>query len=292
MFTSYVWAFKETLRGLCRDARMLLLATVLSGFALSVPLFIFTLVYTVSEPVRSVPTDVEMSVFTTDKADIAKLTETIEAFDDVAAVKHIPKETAFQELNDGLGVKRSKMHNPLPDLLVVTMDERTTSVGIETTAAAIEKLSGVDMIAYDSEWHGKLTALTNVAQTIFLFLGITIALLVALVLLSALRMTTISARNEMRALYLFGATPLFAIRPWAWRGTLVMCAGALLAVLITQIGIECLAAPLARAASLYDTTLVLTLPPWRWCAYFVAAASIAGGVVAAFSALGTWRSVH
>lgn len=32
MFTSYVWAFKETLRGLCRDARMLLLATVLSGF--------------------------------------------------------------------------------------------------------------------------------------------------------------------------------------------------------------------------------------------------------------------
>ena len=31
MFTSYAWAFKETWRGLCRDGRMLFLATALAG---------------------------------------------------------------------------------------------------------------------------------------------------------------------------------------------------------------------------------------------------------------------
>ena len=225
MFTSYAWAFKETWRGLCRDGRMLFLATALAGFALSVPLFIFTVVYGISEPIRSLPTAVEISVFTTEKADVKALTEEIEALPDIESVRHIPKETAFRELNEGLGVKRSKMHNPLPDLLVATVSDRADPDEIEKTASAMEKLEGVDMIAYESEWHTKLTVLTDVVRTGLLFLGGTIFLLVSLVLWAALRMTTLSARAEMRALYLFGATPLFAIRPWAWRGTLVMLAG-------------------------------------------------------------------
>lgn len=292
MFTSYAWAFKETWRGLCRDGRMLFLATALAGFALSVPLFIFTVVYGISEPIRSLPTAVEISVFTTEKADVKALTEEIEALPDIESVRHIPKETAFRELNEGLGVKRSKMHNPLPDLLVATVSDRADPDEIEKTASAMEKLEGVDMIAYESEWHTKLTVLTDVVRTGLLFLGGTIFLLVSLVLWAALRMTTLSARAEMRALYLFGATPLFAIRPWAWRGTLVMLAGALLAILITASGIHLLAGPIAEAAAIYETPLRLALPPAPWCAYFVAFSSFAGGLIAAFSALGSWRSVH
>ena len=292
MFTSYAWAFKETWRGLCRDARMLALATVLAGFALSVPLFIFTVVYGISEPIRSLPTAVEISVFTTEKADVKALTEEIEALPDIESVRHIPKETAFRELNEGLGVKRSKMHNPLPDLLVATVSDRADPDEIEKTASAMEKLEGVDMIAYESEWHTKLTVLTDVVRTGLLFLGGTIFLRVSLVLWAALRMTTLSARAEMRALYLFGATPLFAIRPWAWRGTLVMLAGALLAILITASGIHLLAGPIAEAAAIYETPLRLALPPAPWCAYFVAFSAFAGGLIAAFSALGAWRSVH
>ena len=292
MFTPYVWAIKETWRGLCRDIGMLALATVLSGFALSVPLFIFTVVYGISEPVRNLPTDVEVNIFTTDKADVKKLTTEITKLDTVTDVRHIPKEKAFQELNEGLGVKRSKTHNPLPDLLVVTLDERSSAEEIESTTAILEKLDGVDMIAYESEWHTKLTALTNVARTGFLFLGVTIFFLVSLVLLAALRMTTLSARTEMRALYLFGATPLFAIRPWAWRGMLVMCAGAFTAIGITTLGIHFLASPIAHAALVYETPLRLTLPPWAWCGSFIVVTTFIGGFVAAFSALGSWRSVH
>ena len=279
MFTSYAWAFKETWRGLCRDGRMLALATMLAGFALS-------------EPIRSLPTSVEISVFTTDKADVKMLAEEIEELPEIETVRHIPKETAFRELNEGLGVKRSKMHNPLPDLLVATVDDRAAPEEIEKTAAAMEKLEGVDMIAYESEWHTKLTVLADVARTGLLFLGGTIFLLVSLVLWAALRMTTLSARAEMRALYLFGATPLFAIRPWAWRGMLVMFAGALLAILITASGIHVLSGPIAEAAAIYDTPLRLALPPVLWCTYFVAFSAFAGGLIAAFSALGSWRSVH
>lgn len=196
MFTSYAWAFKETWRGLCRDGRMLFLATALAGFALSVPLFIFTVVYGISEPIRSLPTAVEISVFTTEKADVKALTEEIEALPDIESVRHIPKETAFRELNEGLGVKRSKMHNPLPDLLVATVSDRADPDEIEKTASAMEKLEGVDMIAYESEWHTKLTVLTDVVRTGLLFLGGTIFLLVSLVLWAALRMTTLSARAK------------------------------------------------------------------------------------------------
>ena len=41
---------------------------------------------------RSLPTAVEISVFTTEKADVKALTEEIEALPDIESVRHIPKE--------------------------------------------------------------------------------------------------------------------------------------------------------------------------------------------------------
>ena len=71
-----------------------------------------------------------------------------------------------------------------------------------------------------------------------------------------------------------------------------MLAGALLAILITASGIHLLSGPIAAAAAIYETPLRLALPPTPWCAYFVAFSAFAGGLIAAFSALGAWRSVH
>lgn len=293
MISRYVWPLKETLRGLVRDRRILLLATLLAAFALSIPLFIFTIFYGLSEPVRHLPTAVEISVFTTADADSKALAETLKAEPGVTAVEVIDKDRVFQTLNEGLGVKRNaKRHNPLPDVVVVTVSERLDAAGIEKLAGTIEHLPNVDMVAYESSWHTRYTAITHAVVTGLAVLGAAVALLVGLVLIAALRMTTLAARDEMRTLYVFGAAPIFAIRPWAWRGAIVMGVASGLSLALTALGIQVLSPAIAAAASLYDTSVMLSLPQASWCAYFVGTCAFAGGLTASFTALETWRSVQ
>ena len=82
-------------------------------------------------------------------------------------------------------------------------------------------------------------------------LGTVVALLVILVLESAVRMTTASARDEMCTLYLIGAAPGFAARPYAWRGMVLMGTAAAAALGLSAAGIKLLQPYLDRAAALY-----------------------------------------
>ena len=64
-------------------------------------------------------------------------------------------------------------------------------------------------------------------------------------------MTTASARDEMCTLYLIGAAPGFAARPYAWRGMVLMGTAAAAALGLSAAGIKLLQPYLDRAAALY-----------------------------------------
>ena len=62
--SSRAWALKETFRGFRQNFSLFSLATFLSALALSIPLFISTIFYELAEPIRQIPTSVEITVFT------------------------------------------------------------------------------------------------------------------------------------------------------------------------------------------------------------------------------------
>ncbi len=153
-------------------------------------------------------------------------------------------------------------------------------------------MKGVDVVSVETSWHERLGVITRAANTGLAILGVAILALIILVIMGALRRTNRSATEEMRALHLFGASPVFAVRPTAWRGVLMMTAASILALGLTKVGLWAFGNALAEAAALYQTTIVLTLPAWRDCAVFVVFCAVTGGIVASFAALDLWRRVR
>lgn len=284
------WAIKETFRGLCNDKGVFSLAIVLSALALSIPVFISSIAYSLAEPIRSLPTAVEITVFTESGAKLSNLETQIAELPNVARVATLNRKDAFEALKNQLGIQKKKaLTNPLPDILIVSMAKFADKAAIKETADQIEHLSGVDMTAFDDSWHEKLDALTRTAYAVILAIGVVVFALVVLVLAAAIKMSTASARPLMHALHLFGASPSFAIRPWAWRGFLLMAVSAGLALLINALSLKFISYPLAQIADLYGTALYVRLPQASWCFGFILSCSLIGGIVTALVAKNIWR---
>lgn len=288
--TSRRWAFQETCKGLWQDKGLFALATLLSALAISIPLFISSLFYEIADPMRQLPTAVEITIFTEQRAKAVTIADAVAKVPVIEQVRIISKDEAFRSLNDQLGLKnKTDARNPLPDLIIATANSNASPDAVGKAAAEIEKLSGVDMIAYETAWQEKFRAVSKAAQTGIIALGAIVLLLVIMVLAAAIRMMTFSALPQMRALYFFGASPSFAVRPWAWRGFILLCAASLGALGITSLCVQLLSPALADIAELYGITLMLSLPPADWCFGFVIICSLVGYIVAALAAQDSWR---
>ena len=290
--TSRRWAFEELCRGLKRDAGANAFAVLLSALALAIPLWIALVFYGLSEPLRSLPTSVELTVFTKDGADAAKVAEAVRASAFVTSADVIGKDQALKDLNAQLGLPaQTGGSNPLPDIVIAVLDERAAADEIAEAAKTISKLPGVDFVPYEASWHEKLRAVTKASWVGFSCLGAITALLVILVLESAVRMTTASAGDAMRTLHLVGAAPAFAARPYAWRGMVLMGSAAAAALGLSAAGIRVLQPYLDQAAALYGGKIVLALPSIELSLGFIAAAALLGGLTSSLAALRAWRRI-
>lgn len=291
--SSRAWALKETFRGFRQNFSLFSLATFLSALALSIPLFISTIFYELAEPIRQIPTSVEITVFTKSGTDMEKLSKAVAEIETIERVSLVPKDEAIRSLNEHLGLKdKAVKHNPLPDILIATVSSSTSPAGVDAAAGRIEKIEGVDMLAYETDWREKLDALSNAARLGLLCLGIVVLTLVMLVVAASIRLTTLSVQPQMKALYLFGASPSFAMRPIAWRGFILMMSASLGAIAITYSGLAVLGHPIATVARLYEVELALALPPVDWCAGFVIICSLIGYIIALLSAQDAWRKAR
>lgn len=296
ILTSRRWAFEEMCRGFRRDFSRSIFSLLLAALALSIPLFIAVVLQGIAGPLKGLPSSVELTVFMKPGEAATSLESEIRAQPWVTEVSVIDRERAFKELSDRLGLPANKTtnatSNPLPDILIVTLAANANAENIASTAKIIEALPSVDFVPYEASWHEKLHAISKAIRTGLVCLGVVTALLVFLVIETAIRMTTLTARTEMRTLYLLGASPSFAIRPYAWRGFLLMGLAAATALGITRLGMQILQPSISSAASLYDGTLILTLPPSTICLGFVGVAAFVGSLIAALAALSVWRGVH
>ena len=117
--TSRRWAFEEMFRGLKRNAGANAFAVLLSALALTIPLWIALVFYGLSEPLRSLPTSVELTVFTKEGADAVKVANAVRAAPLVTSAQVIGKYEALKALNAQLGLpSQTAGGNPLPDIIV------------------------------------------------------------------------------------------------------------------------------------------------------------------------------
>ena len=297
--SSRIWACRQTARAIFQYKGLFLMALCLAGLALTIPFFLGTLALSLSNPIFDVPTRTEITIFaerSAGQASVEKLSEQVKSLSLIDEVRVISKKDALALVNDTLGLKGDvSKSNPLPDIVIATAVNGATSEELAQCAEAIRKMDNVDSVAYDDRWTRHLTTLYQALSLVLMILGAVVFLLVLLVIFASVRLTTNAQRDEIRALYLFGATKSFIKRPYCWRGVLTLLLAALLSLGITALGIHMLAQPIADFASLYGVKIELRMPAKDWCALYIAAASILGGLVgsvAASDAITRMRSPH
>ncbi len=285
--SSRLWAWHEMLRSLRKDWGLVSLTALLTALALSLPLFVGQLLYDLGSPMRALPTNPEVTVFLEKNAKTKQVAELLEQFPEVNTVTTIARDEALASLNERLGIKDLlKVDNPLPDILVLHLRSDVPPERMEGFLAELNKNKNVDMTAFDNEWLKKFQLMTRLTLTVVGALGAVGALLVVVVLLLVVRMATHAIEPVMTTLFFFGASPWFAIRPWAWRGAFLMGVASLLALVLNAAGISLLRAPLQALAESYQSSLLLHMPDLQWSAAFIFGAATLG---AAATSLAAWR---
>ncbi len=292
-FSSRLWALKEVARSLKKDWALATLSTCLTALALSIPLFVGNLLYDLAAPVRTLPTNAEITVFLEKQAKPEAVAEQLEQFPEVDTVTQIPRDEALSSLYERLGIKDLlKVDNPLPDILVLHMRRDVSSADIDSFLAGLDKNKSIDMTAFDNEWLKKFELIKKATLLTVSCLAAAGSLLVIVVLLIVVRLSTHAIEPVMTTLYFFGASPWFAIRPWALRGALLMGVSGALALGISFAGLTVLRPSLLAVANIYQSALTLHFPDWTWCAGFVLIFAVLGAMTASFSALRIWKRIQ
>lgn len=283
--SSRVWALQQVFRGIKNAKGVFFLALMLASLSLTIPVFVASVLYSLSEPIRAIPVAPEITVFTyqnLSKAQLDNLRERIGRHEHVMKITTIPKDEAFKSLNENLGIKQNQDNasNPLPDLIIVTLDTHMPAADIERTAKNIEKLKGVSLVAYDSTWLTKLDAISHAITNLgWIFVAITLSLIVC-VIAASVRLAADTQKTELNMLYLFGATPSFSIRPYAWRGFLTMGLAAVIAIGLSSFATGFLNEALLTVGEQYGTSIAITPLPWEFNAGFIAFCALLGSLIA------------
>lgn len=294
MFTSFRWAARQTVRAIVEFKGLFLMALSLAGLALTIPFFLATLAWSLSSQVFDVPTQAEVTIFADRSAgdqSVKEIAQSVSKNTVISSVRIMPKEDALSMVNKSLGLKsedtKSKekaKNNPLPDIVIATVANNVSSEELAAAAEEFRKLKNVDLVAYDDSWQRYLNALYTALSLVLGILGTVVFLLVLLVIFASVRLTTNAQKDEIRALYLFGATSSFIRRPYSWRGFLTLMLAAVLSLGVTATGVSLLAKPISDFASLYGVTVILRMPAMDWCLLYVAMAALLGYVVGSFAA--------
>ena len=289
-FTARRWAWREMWRLIVNDFKGFLIAMGLAALAITVPLFITTLGLQLSEPLGQLSTNAEITVFAKSKTAIDPLVKSLRQVDAVIGTQIVNRDEAFKSLNARLGLKSTK-NNPLPDIVIVTLKDNLTKEAIQQSADAIEKVKGVDMIAYDTSWPTRLAALKSFTLITLGAFAFVVIGLILLALIVANQLNSAQLLPALRTYYLFGASPSFATRPFSWRGFVQMSCAMLLAWALCAGLLGVLHPYLNTLAATYEIVIPSQPLRWQWLLGLTLASGLLGWGVSGLFARNSWRKV-
>ncbi len=260
-------ALTNALRHLFKPRSGFLLNVLVVAIALALPFAGLTLLENMLPVSGQIAADPEISVFLktdTPRAQALALAPQLERVlresHNTAKVEFIPREKALNALKAQSGLADAVAAlgvNPLPDGYVLKLagfQDVADAARIDTIAAALQALPGVEYVQVDSAWVKRLAALLHVLQLVLLFLAATLGTVVIAVVFNTIRLQVMTQREEIEISRLFGATDTFIYRPFYYTGALLgLCAG-VLALGVVALALQPLNDAIADFAHLYAST--------------------------------------
>lgn len=262
--------------------------TLLSAFALAIPIFVALLVYGALPWIEQQQARAEVTVFmnpgaSTREAEVVRAL--VAAMEGADGVRLVARGQAGADLAKRYGLNALTAEDrpsPLPDVLIVRMKSNVDPQQVARVATATKELPGVGSVRSDLDWYRRYQKTLRLVSTVAGTLAAATLVLVLLVVALAVRAQCTVDSAEVRVLQLLGATRAFIARP-------SVCLAIISVTLATAFGL---------AAAALGVTLVgpqlETLPGWsgrlRLPPLWSAAAALAA--VCVFGAAVGWLSAE
>lgn len=192
---------------------MTLSLTILAGFSL--------LSLNLNQALASLQGELEVSAYLNDRADPARLTETVRSWPEVAHVDFIAKERALRELVadlPSLAVAASLVENPLPNTIRMQLfDPSQTSI----VRVRLEGLPGVTEVEDGSNAVNTFLALNEALRVIGVILIAVLLSSALFAIVNSIRAAITAREDEIEVQRLVGATRGFIRAPFLLEGFLL-----------------------------------------------------------------------
>jgi cell division transport system permease protein len=164
----------------------------------------------------------------------------------------------FRKLS-GIGdALKALPENPLPWLVKVRpAPPRDTAGAVESLAAEIRKMEGVDLVEADTAWVRRLHAIEDTMQQLVLLIAAVLAAGVLAVVGNTIRLEINGRRAEIEVTKLVGGSNAFVRRPFLYSGLWQGLAGGLIAVGLIAGGLYALEPFIVRLAAAYGSAFTL-----------------------------------
>lgn len=268
-----------------RGPAVFALSLLMSALALALLLLLATLAAAAWPVVSGLKLGPEATVFAARSAsarELADLRTRIEQTPGVTSVDHVSREAALAALIErGPAAGRLPELNPnlLPDALVVRFAQGLSADAVDAAVAQFRGLARVDAVQADTGWYRRLQALTRVGAWIGAAAGGAAAVLVALIVIGAVRLQVAASAHEVRALRLVGADRRFVARPYAYLGAATLLLAALLAVALVWVLLQAVGPAVGELAKAYGAEFRLPMLPAPWLAGAVVGTGLLGGLI-------------
>ena len=148
--------------------------------------------------------------------------------------------------------------NPLPWLLQVRpAPPQDSAAAVESLAAELRKMDGVDLVEADTAWVRRLHAIEDTMQQLVLLVAAVLAAGVLAVVGNTIRLEINGRRAEIEVTKLVGGSNAFVRRPFLYSGLWQGLAGGLLAAGLVTLGLMVLEPFVARLAAAYGSSFAL-----------------------------------
>lgn len=268
---------QETLRSLRRNNWMSFASVGTVAVSLFVLGVFLLLVLNMNRLASSLESQVQISVYLADglsesaRKDIAS---DIEALQGIEEIRYVPKEEAKERLAKRLGDQKYLLDalgekNPLPDSFEVVLKSPAL---VETAAAAITRMDGVEQAKYGQDVIEHLFAITRLIRIFGLALMVLLAGATLFIISNTIRLTVFARRKEVAIMKYVGATDWFIRWPFLLEGMVLGFVGGVLAAIALQSFYA------AMAAKIYETLAFFPLLPQYPSMYYVSAAILLSGM--------------
>ena len=171
-------------------------------------------------------------------------------------VEYISPEQAIIEFKStsGLGdILDGMVENPLPPILIVFPETDLNSDDVRALVTQLESMYEVDSISYDQQWLERLSAIIQLFRYGVGILSCLMGVAVLLIVSNSIRIGILNRSDEIQIIDQIGGTAAFIRRPFLYYGALQGICGALFSLIISNIALYILSAPVETLTELYQS---------------------------------------